>query len=176
MVKVAIYARVSTTDKEQKPENQLLILREFCKHRGWQIHKEYVDEASAANLRGRTAWRELLVAASKKSFDIILILRLDRAFRSVIETHRTLADFDRWGVGFVSSTQPIDTTAPEGRLMLTILAAFAEFERDIIQKRIAEGLDRAKAQGHKLGRKPGSKDDKPRKKSGYLHRWQVRRK
>ena len=58
-MKAALYARVSTDDKDQNPETQLCILREHATARGWTVTGQYVDHASAADLRGRTAWREL---------------------------------------------------------------------------------------------------------------------
>lgn len=64
-MKVALYARVSTTDKDQEPETQLLPLRDFCRAQGWQIVGEFVDRASATDLRGRTAWRDLLAHAAQ---------------------------------------------------------------------------------------------------------------
>ena len=64
-MRVVLYARVSTTDREQEPETQLLPLREFCQAQGWSVADEYVDHASATDLRGRVAWRRLLDAAAK---------------------------------------------------------------------------------------------------------------
>jgi DNA invertase Pin-like site-specific DNA recombinase len=81
-LRVAIYARVSTSDKDQNPETQLLPLREFCTAQGWKIAKQFVDTASATDLRGRTAWRTLLDEASKRRIDVILCWKLDRCFRS----------------------------------------------------------------------------------------------
>jgi DNA invertase Pin-like site-specific DNA recombinase len=57
---VALYARVSTQDKEQNPEVQLVALREYCELAEWEIHGEYVDKASAGDLVGRTAWTRLM--------------------------------------------------------------------------------------------------------------------
>ena len=72
-MKVAIYARVSTSDKEQDPETQLLPLREFVQAQGWVCYQEYVDIASATDLAHRYAWRELLEDASKRRFDLLLV-------------------------------------------------------------------------------------------------------
>ena len=66
MGKIAIYARVSTSDKDQNPDTQLLPLRDFCAARGLQIFREYVDQASANDLGHRTAWRDLLDDAVKR--------------------------------------------------------------------------------------------------------------
>jgi DNA invertase Pin-like site-specific DNA recombinase len=69
-MKAALYARVSTKDKDQTPETQLYALREYVAARGWQTVKEYVDQASATNLRDRTAWRELLEHVRKGGIDL----------------------------------------------------------------------------------------------------------
>ena len=175
MATCILYARVSTRDKDQNPETQLYALREYAKQRGWAVRQEYVDRASALDMRGREEWRRLLASVRRGGFSHVLVTRLDRAFRSVIDTYQQLEVLDHSGIGFVSITQPIDTTTSAGKLTLGILAAAAEFERDIILERIHEGLARARAEGKQLGRPAGSKDKKARKKSGYLRRWSTRR-
>ena len=73
----------------------------------------------------------------------------------------------------MATTQPIDTTSPSGRLLLNILAAAAEFERELIVNRTEEGLARARAQGKRLAGPPGSKDKRKRRSAGYHCRWVV---
>ena len=170
-MRVALYARVSTRDRDQNPETQLYALRQFAEMREWDVVKEYVDHASATDLRGRTAWRELLEQVRKGGIDLVAVLKLDRAFRSAKDTYDTLADFNERKVGFIAITQPIDTTTATGKLLLGVLAAVAEFEKALIVERTKEGLARAKAQGKRLGRPPGSKDKKKRRRRGYLLRW-----
>jgi site-specific DNA recombinase len=82
----------------------------------------------------------------------VLVLKLDRAFRSVMDTANTMDNLQHHKVGFVSITQDFDTTSSSGRLMLNLLAAFAEFERDMISERVKEGMARAKAEGKHVGR------------------------
>jgi DNA invertase Pin-like site-specific DNA recombinase len=170
-LRIALYARVSTRDKDQTPETQLYALREYVAARGRQTVKEYVDQASATNLRERTAWRELLEQVRKGGIDLVLVTKLDRAFRSAKDTYDNLAYLDQHKVGFIATTQPIDTSTSTGKLLLGVLAAVAEFERNLIVERTLEGLARAKAEGKKLGRPPGSKDGKQRRKAGYYGRW-----
>jgi len=67
---VAIYARVSTDDKDQNPDTQLLPLREFCKLKGWTVYDEYVDHASARDLRGRKEWRRMVNDAQKRKVSL----------------------------------------------------------------------------------------------------------
>ncbi len=170
-MRVALYARVSTRDKEQDPETQLYALRAYAAQQGWQIVQEYVDQASATDLRGRVAWRELMEHVRRGGFDLVLVLKLDRAFRSAKDTYDHLAYIDSHKVGFAAATQPIDTTTSTGKLLLGVLAAVAEFERALIVERTKEGLARAKSQGKRLGRPPGSKDKKKRSRRGYFARW-----
>ncbi len=169
-MRAALYARVSKREG-QEPLNQLLQLREHCQRMGWIVVQEYVDLASAADLRGRVQWRELLARVRRGGLDVVVVLRLDRAFRSSLDTHDTLALLESYKVKFVAVAQPeLDTTTPMGKMVLAIAAAFAEFEKDIIRQRTLDGLARARAEGKRLGRPPGSKDKRRRKKTGYLLR------
>ena len=82
--------------------------------------------------------------------------------------------WSRWKPHPVAITQPIDTTTSTGKLQLAILAAVAEFERDLIVERTKEGMARAKAEGKRIGRPPGKKDSKPRRVNGYYARYHHR--
>ena len=163
-MRVAIYARVSTHDKEQEPETQLQPLREFCRAQGWEIAGEYVDRASATDLRGRTAWRRLMDDSAKRRVDTILVWKLDRAFRSVAHMAQVTEQLRCWGVGLRSYSEPwLDTsgTSPAGDLMLNIMASFAQFERSLIGERVRAGMARAKREGVHLGRPPALNGEWP---------------
>ena len=149
---VGIYLRVSTSDKDQNPETQLMPLRDWCEAKGWIVFEVYVDEASAHNLKGRTAWRQMLDDAAKGKFDAVLVFKLDRAFRSVKDMHDTLSVWEMVGVSFLSLKENFDTSTAIGRLMLNLLASVAEFELDLIRERVKAGMDRARRQGKRLGR------------------------
>ncbi|MDD5127234.1 MAG: recombinase family protein [Dehalococcoidales bacterium] len=152
-MKVAIYARVSTSDKEQNPETQLIPLREFVNDQKWVLFKEYTDQAPATDLVHRTAWRELLDAASKRKFDLLTVWRMDRAFRSVLDAATTLERLRTWGVGLRSYTEPwLDTTSPFGEALYYITVAYAQLERGILRERVKAGMERARKQGHRIGR------------------------
>jgi DNA invertase Pin-like site-specific DNA recombinase len=156
-MRVGIYARVSTQDKDQNPETQLLPLREFVAVQGWSVAGEFVDQASATDLRGRRAWRTLLDLASKRRIDVILVWKLDRAFRSVLDAANTVDQLRRWGCGLRSYSEPwLDTsgTSPVANLMFTIMTGFAEFERSLIAERVRAGMARARKQGKHMGRQP----------------------
>jgi DNA invertase Pin-like site-specific DNA recombinase len=154
-MRVGLYARVSTTDKDQDPENQLAPLREFCAASGWTITGEFVDHASAVDLPCRKAWREVLTAASRRRIDVVACWKLDRAFRSVAHASSTLQQLRSWGVALRSLTEPwADTSSPQGELVFNLLATFAQFERSLIAERIRAGMARARKQGKRIGRPP----------------------
>ena len=151
-VRVAIYARVSTRDKDQDPELQLVAMRDYVTARRWET-VEYVDTAAAGDLAHRTAWARLLADAARRRIDRVLVWKLDRAFRSTLHALATLRDLEHAGVGFASLTQPeLDTTSATGRLVFTILAAVAEMERELIADRVREGMRLAARHGARIGR------------------------
>ena len=152
-MRVGIYARVSTADKDQDPDTQLLPLREFCQTQGWTVAGEFVDKAGATDLKGRVQWRILLDQASKRRVDLVLCWKLDRCFRSTLHAAETLDKFRGWKVHLRSYSEPwADSTSPAGELMFTIATAFAAFERSLIRERVKAGLVRARKQGKILGR------------------------
>lgn len=142
---------MSTRDKEQDPKVQRVPLCEYASKRGWYV-VEYVDQASAGDLLHRTEWARLLQDVRERRVDHVLAWKLDRCFRSALHCLRTLEEWEHYGVGFSCLTQEIDTTSPTGRLLLTVLAAVAEFERGLISERVREGLNNARRNGRHLGR------------------------
>jgi DNA invertase Pin-like site-specific DNA recombinase len=152
-VRVALYARVSTQDKDQDPQTQFLPLREFAAVQGWSVAEEYVDHAPAQDLRARTAWRRLLNDASKRRIDVVLVFRIDRAFRSVLDAATTLQRLRTWKVGLRSYAEPwLDTTSPFGEALYHITAAYAQLERGILGERVRAGMAYAKQSGVHVGR------------------------
>jgi DNA invertase Pin-like site-specific DNA recombinase len=154
-MKVALYARVSTDDKEQAPETQLYALRQFCRDANYEVYQEYVDQARAKDYARRKSWQQLLKDARQYKFKLVLVFRLDRAFRSVRECVNNLEDWHERGIGFKSIKEDmIDTSTSQGKFMLQIIAAMAELESSIIGDRVRAGMARAKSQGNTFGRKP----------------------
>src|ERR687892_2230756 len=151
-MKIGLYARVSTSDKDQDPATQLLPLRDFCLAQGWEVFREYVDQAPANDLAHRTQWRQLLDDAAKRKFSVVLVFKLDRAFRSVKHMHDTLAAWELVGVSFRTLREQFDTSTALGRLLLNLLASLAEFELELIRERVKAGMERARRQGRKIGR------------------------
>jgi DNA invertase Pin-like site-specific DNA recombinase len=145
-MKIAIYARVSTTDHGQDPLNQLLQLREFATKLGWTIVREYTDEATAKN-GDRVGFKQLLADAAAHKFDVLLFWSLDRLTREgTFATLRYLRAFSDVGVKYKSYTeQYIDSLGPFGDAIIGILAAVAQQERIRISDRTKAGLARVKA-------------------------------
>jgi DNA invertase Pin-like site-specific DNA recombinase len=148
-VRAAIYARVSTLD--QHVENQLQELRRYAEARGWSAI-EYVDRGVSGAKDRRPALDEMLAAAKRRKFDVLVVWRLDRLGRNLRHLILMLDEVNALGVAFVSLAEGIDATTPAGRLQLHVLGAIAEFERSRIQERVCAGLRRARAQGKRLGR------------------------
>ncbi|MGH7667164.1 MAG: recombinase family protein [Candidatus Dormibacteria bacterium] len=165
-VKVAIYGRVSTKDKDQNPATQLLPLRDFVVAQGWPPAAEFVDQAPAGDLAARTAWRQLLDAASHRRVDLLLLWRLDRGFRSVLDAAQTLERLRAWGVGLRSYQEPwVDTTSPFGEALYYITAAYAQLERAVLAERVRAGMARAARDGVRIGR-PRAVD-----RPGFAEQW-----
>lgn len=151
--RVALYVRVST-DK-QSHDSQLGELREYCARRGWPKVADYCDIASGAKF-SREGLDRLMADVRRGRLDVIVCYKLDRLGRSLAHLAQIVAELASHGVALVCTSQGIDTSDnnPAGRLQLGVLMAVAEFERSIIQERVAAGLRAAKARGVKLGRKP----------------------
>ena len=152
-MKVALYARVSTCDKNQDPETQLHAMREYCHNAELEIYREYVDYARARDWIGRKSWAALQKDASLRKFSCVLVFRLDRAFRSVRECLNVVEDWNQRRITFKCIAQgEIDTSTSFGLCFFQMSAAFAELESSVIGERVAAGMARAKAQGKKMGR------------------------
>ncbi len=153
---VGLYARVSTKDKEQNPENQLIRLREYCKSRNWD-YREYVDFASGAK-KDRPGLKSIM--NDLDHLDGILVLRLDRFGRSLQNLLESLNLIRSQGKFFEAIDQGLKISEkkdPMNDFMLAILGAAAEFERELISERVRDGLARAKRDGVKLGKRTSDK-------------------
>jgi DNA invertase Pin-like site-specific DNA recombinase len=149
---VAIYARVSTG--EQTPDNQLRELRAVAARLGWQVVEEFVDHG-ISGVKGRDrrpAYDRLYRAILRRELDLLMAWSVDRLGRSLQQLVALLSDLQAKGVDLYLHQQGIDTTTPAGTAMFQMCGVFAQFERAMIQERVKAGLERARAQGKRLGR------------------------
>jgi len=162
--KVALYARVSTSD--QNAESQLRDLRAHAERRGWEVVDEYVDQGISGTRQKRPALDRLMGDARRRKFDVVAVWRFDRFARSTKHLVNALDEFRHLGISFVSYQENLDLGSPMGEAMFTIIAAIAKLERDIIADRVRSGMRRAKAQGKHVGR--------PRTRIHADRVWQLR--
>lgn len=158
LVRVAIYARVSTANNGQDPKMQTRELREYCEHRNWKVVGEYVDEGISGAKDNRPELNKLMADAHRRRFDAVVVWRFDRFARSVSHLLRALENFKALGVEFVSLSEQVDTSTPTGKMVFTVLGAVAELERSLIAERVKAGLRNARVKGTRLGRPPVTVD------------------
>src|SRR5690348_11652036 len=151
IMRVALYARVSTHDQQTLPL-QLAAMRNYVATRGWKTVLEVKDIGSGASLRPKR--EELLKAARRRELDRIIVWRLDRWGRSLLDLIATLQELASLSVGFVSLSEALDLTTPSGRALAGMLAVFAEFERDILRDLVKAGIAQARNEGKRQGRPP----------------------
>jgi putative DNA-invertase from lambdoid prophage Rac len=149
--KIAIYVRVSRSDLNV--DNQKLALEEEAKRRGYEYD---IFEETESTRKTRPVKEQVLQLLREGKYAGVMVYKLDRWARSLQELIMNIDELKGRGKHFIVLTQPIDTSSSAGMLMLQILGAFAEFEREIIRERTMAGLDRARAQGKTLGRPKGS--------------------
>lgn len=149
--RVALYARVSTLDKGQDPETQLIQLREYDKRRNFEIIGEFIDYASGTS-EERKQYKQMMEAAKKRKLDVVLVWRYDRFARSTQALVNALKEFKNLGIDFISYQENIDTTTPTGELIFHVMASLAQFESSLISERVKAGMQRAKAQGKNISR------------------------
>jgi putative DNA-invertase from lambdoid prophage Rac len=147
--RAGLYARVSTHDQQTLPM-QLTAIRDYARKRKWTVTVEVKDVGSGASARPK---REALIAAARRrEIDLVLVWRLDRWGRSLVDLVNTLQELNALDVGFVSLSEALDLTTPSGRALAGMLAVFAEFERDILRDRVKAGIAQARIDGKPHGR------------------------
>lgn len=149
--KVAVYLRVSTDT--QHHDSQESELRDYCLRRGWVNVEWYKDTASGAK-QDRSGLNDLMQKVRRGKVDIVLAFKLDRVARSLSHLAQIIAELQIHRVALVCPSQGIDTSNnnPAAHLQLNILAAVAQFERELITERVRSGVNAAKARGVRLGR------------------------
>jgi DNA invertase Pin-like site-specific DNA recombinase len=150
--RVAIYARVSTTNHGQDVTVQTRELEQFAEARDWRLVDSYLDLGISGSKDKRPELDRLMADAHRRKFDIVIVWKFDRFARSVSHLLRALETFNALGISFVSLSEQMDTTTPAGKMVFTVLGAVAELERSLIAERVRAGLRNARAKGKTLGR------------------------
>ena len=151
-MKVAIYARVSTT-KDQSCERQILELRQIAENHNWKIVDEYVDEGISGAKRNRPELDRMLKDALLRKFDVVATLELSRLGRSVKNMCEIADLLKQKNINLFVKNQNIDTSTIVGELFFNIINSISQYERDLTAERIKSGLENAKRKGKTLGRK-----------------------
>lgn len=151
-MRVATYSRVSTAHHDQNPELQVQELRRYCAARGWLITQEFVDHGYSGATEARPGLKELLTLIRAREVDTVVVVKLDRLFRSLRHLVATLEDWSAVGVLFVATKDNLDYTTPAGRFFIQVLGSLAEFEKSLLHERTMMGLEHARASGKRLGR------------------------
>jgi len=152
MKKVAIYARVSTS--QQTCENQLNELRVVADRAGYQIVAEFVDEgiSGSKGRQNRPALDQMLKECTRRRFDLVMCWDISRLGRSVQNLIEIMNELQSLKVDLFFLQQGMDTSTASGRMMFSVFGALAEYERELIRERVISGQARAKAAGVKFGR------------------------
>ena len=154
-IRCAIYTRKSTEEGLEQDFNSLDAQREACEayiksqmHEGWVlIKKEYNDGGYSGGTMNRPAFQELLTDIEEDKVDIVVVYKVDRLTRSLMDFSKIIDVFDKHGTSFVSITQQFNTTTSMGRLTLNILLSFAQFEREVTGERIRDKIAASKRKG-----------------------------
>lgn len=164
--RAAIYCRVSTQD--QSCERQERDLAAFAQRAGYEVVGIYKETASGVKLdRGERS--KVMALAQARQLDAVLVTELSRWGRSTTDLLATLRELEARRVSLVAlNGMTFDLATPHGRMLATVLAGIAEFERELIQERIRSGIAAAKARGKKLGRQPGQRPKSDRLASKVL--------
>src|SRR5713101_4087913 len=158
-LRCAIYTRKSTEDGLNQPFNTLEAQREAAeayilsqRHVGWTVVTEHYDDGgyTGGNLE-RPALQKLLRDMEAGRIDCVVVYKVDRLSRSLLDFARLMDVFERHGASLVSVTQPLNTTVSLGRLTLNILLSFAQFEREIIAERTRDKMAAARRKGKWMG-------------------------
>ena len=152
MKRCAIYTRTST-DK-QHTENQLNKLKDIAEQKGYSI-VQILEDKGISGSKGReirTGFDTLIKSAVSKEFDMIFVWGVDRLGRSLPDLISFLSEMNSVGCNLYIHNSQLDSTTPQGKLLFSLLSVFAEFERSMISSRVKLGLQRAVAEGKKLGR------------------------
>jgi site-specific DNA recombinase len=148
---VAIYVRVSTEEQASEGYSisaQLQTLRQYTSLYGWQIAEEYVDEGiSGKDIKGRPAMQRLVADVDKNKFQAVLVWKISRLSRNMLDTLVLLDTFEDYDVKFISYSENFDTSSPIGKLVVQLMASIAEMERNTLSENVKLGMTQRAKEG-----------------------------
>ena len=160
-IKCAIYTRKSTEHGLEQEFNSLQNQEESCKayiasqsFNGWQYYKTYSDAAISGGTMERPALKQMLDDMAHGLVNTVVVYKVDRLSRSILDFHNMMKYFEKYGANFVSITQSFDTSTSMGKLTLNMLLSFAQFEREVSSERVRDKIRASKAKGLWMGGAP----------------------
>lgn len=160
-IKCAIYTRKSTEHGLEQEFNSLQNQEESCKayiasqsFNGWQYYKTYSDAAISGGTMERPALKQMLEDMAHGLVNTVVVYKVDRLSRSILDFHNMMKYFEKYGANFVSITQSFDTSTSMGKLTLNMLLSFAQFEREVSSERVRDKIRASKAKGLWMGGAP----------------------
>jgi DNA invertase Pin-like site-specific DNA recombinase len=120
--------------------------------RGWQLVDSFLDHGVSGAKDRRPELDRVMAAAKRGEFDVLVVWKSDRLFRSLKHMVIALDELAALGIDFVSVTESFDTTTPQGRLLLHLVSSCAEFERSLLIERTRAGIEAARRRGAQIGR------------------------
>ena len=161
-MRCAVYTRKSTEEGLDQEYNSIDAQRDAGhayiasqRAEGWiPVADDYDDPAFSGGNMERPALRRMMADIEAGKIDVVVIYKIDRLTRSLVDFSKMVEVFERYGVSFVSVTQQFNTTTSMGRLMLNILLSFAQFEREVTGERIRDKIAASKAKGMWMGGVP----------------------
>lgn len=160
-INCAIYTRKSTEHGLDMEFNSLQNQEESCKayilsqaFNGWEYTKTYSDGGISGGTMERPGLQTLLNDIREGHIQVVVVYKVDRLSRSIIDFHKMMQEFDKYGCNFVSITQSFDTSNSMGKLTLNMLLSFAQFEREVSAERVRDKIAASKAKGLWMGGTP----------------------
>ena len=161
VIKCAVYVRKSTEHGLEQEFNSLLNQDESCKayiasqaFNNWEYVRTYTDAAISGGTMERPALKQMLEDISKRLINTVVVYKVDRLSRSILDFHNMMKYFDKYSCNFVSITQAFDTSTSMGKLTLNMLLSFAQFEREVASERVRDKIRASKAKGLWMGGNP----------------------
>lgn len=153
-INCAIYVRKSTEKGLELEFNSLHNQEDSCRSyilsqafNNWEYFKTYTDGGISGGTMERPALKQMLEDIRKGLIQTVVVYKVDRLSRSIMDFHNMMKEFDKYGCNFVSITQAFDTSTSMGKLTLNMLLSFAQFEREVSSERVRDKIRASKAKG-----------------------------